>query len=64
MRTRQITEGKILTQRGRRTYYKRSQTVEPAIGNLKTCQNMSSFLLRGLKKEQLNEMFPVSPTTQ
>jgi transposase len=44
---RERMERKLLTKRGRATYKKRSQTVEPVFGQIKDARGSDRFLLRG-----------------
>ena len=39
---------KLLTERGRETYKKRSQTVEPVFGQVKDVRECDQFMCRGL----------------
>ena len=45
---RQRMERKLLTQRGRKLYKKRGQTVEPVFGQIKDCRGIRHFMRRGL----------------
>jgi transposase len=45
---RERMDRKLLTQRGRRLYKKRSQIIEPVFGQTKTCRGIDRFQQRGL----------------
>jgi transposase len=45
---RERMDRKLLTQRGRRLYKKRSQIIEPVFGQTKTCRGIDRFQRRGL----------------
>lgn len=49
MTLRQRMERKLLTQRGRKLYKKRGQTVEPVFGQIKDCRGIRHFMRRGLE---------------
>lgn len=48
MNWRERMERKLLTRRGRELYRKRSMTVEPVFGQVKTVRGCDGFLLRGM----------------
>ena len=43
-------DAKLRTIRGRATYSKRKETVEPVFGQIKSARGFRQFLLRGLEK--------------
>lgn len=49
LKTRELMERKLLTQRGRRLYKLRGQTIEPVFGQIKSVRGCDSFMRRGIK---------------
>ena len=52
MSARDQMERKLLTQRGRKLYRLRGQTVEPVFGQMKETQGADGFMMRGEQETQ------------
>ena len=60
---RQKMERKLATLRGKKTYAKRKQIVEPVFGQIKQARGFRQFLRRGLTAVGRNGLWSVSGTT-